>query len=309
MLFRPKKNRRKVDLAKKTGAFKAAARQAAPTFLKVLFSAFLTIALGYGALFGWRWATTSPTFAITDVIVTGNTRATDAELARLGGVEKGMNLVALDTSAVERSIRTQHPWVKAVALTRRFPTHLSIDVVEHHPVATLALGDLYLVGDDATLIKGVRPGEGIDLPLISGLDRDELASHRDESLARVRSAVDLLETYQASAAAKNHPLSELHLTQDGVTLVTTAGEEIVLGDGDVGAKLARLARVRAQLQSKRAVAQVIHLENRARPGWVAVQLDESASARPVDKGGKTISAERASGTTATATERKPKPLQ
>lgn len=307
MLFRPKKNRRKVDLAKKTGELKAAARQAAPTVLKVILSACLTAALVWGGLEGWKWATTSPTFAITDITVTGNTRATDAQLARLGGVEKGMNLVALDTSAVERAIHGQHPWVKAVTLTRRFPTRLSIDVVEHQPVATVALGDLYLVSDDATLIKGVRPGEGVDLPLITGLDRDELAAHKDESLARVQNAVDLLKTYQANGAAKDHPLSELHLAADGVTLVTTAGEEIVLGEGDVGAKLARLARVRAQLASKKAVAQVIHLENRARPGWVAVQLDESGIARPADKGAK--QSEKGSAITATASERKPKPAQ
>jgi len=40
----------------------------------------------------------------------------------------------------------------------------------------------------------------------------------------------------------------------------------------VTAKLARLARVRKELHARSLVAEVIRLDNRARPSWVAVQI-------------------------------------
>jgi hypothetical protein len=40
----------------------------------------------------------------------------------------------------------------------------------------------------------------------------------------------------------------------------------------VAAKLARLARVQKALHARALVAEVIRLDNRARPAWVAVQV-------------------------------------
>ena len=52
-----------------------------------------------------------------------------------------------------------------------------------------------------------------------------------------------------------------------------------LGEGETDVKLQRLSRVREELKSRGLSAEVIHLDNRARPGWVAVKLSSSASER------------------------------
>ena len=53
---------------------------------------------------------------------------------------------------------------------------------------------------------------------------------------------------------------------------STDGQEIEFGEGDVLPKLGRLARVRKELHARSMVAEVIRLDNRTRPSWVAVQL-------------------------------------
>ena len=270
-MFRSKRNRRRVDLAKKTGEFKAAAKHHAPVVLKLFGLAVAFVLIAIGGNEGWKWAHTARQFALSEVKVSGQSEATDVELVRLGGLLLGQNLVAMDTRAMERSIST-HPWVKSVSVTRHFPSHLSIDVVEHRAIATLNLGELYLVNEEAAPFKRIKPGDSVDLPLVTGLDRDALTERRDDALVSLRQALTLIEAYAAEPGADAQPLSEVNLHPEGITAVTTDGQEIEFGEGDVLPKLGRLARVRKELRSRSMVAEVIHLDNRTRPSWVAVQV-------------------------------------
>lgn len=272
MFFFPKRNRRRIDVAKKTGEFKAAAKLHAPVALKLAVSVAISAGLVWGGLQGWRWATTSPTFALTDIAVHGATRATDVELIRLGGLVPGLNLVSLDAGGVEREI-ARHPWVKSVKLTRRFPSRLQVEVVEFQPVALAALGDqLYLVDASAAPFKRVQASEAMDLPLITGVEREALATAREESVKRLARGVEVLTAYAASEASRGQPLSEVHVDADAVSLITAEGQEVLLGDGDLDAKLQRLVVARRELAQRKVNAAVIRLDNRVRPGWVTVQV-------------------------------------
>jgi cell division protein FtsQ len=60
-----------------------------------------------------------------------------------------------------------------------------------------------------------------------------------------------------------------------VSVITSAGQQIEFGEGDWAAKLSRLARVQKELRARSMVAEVIRLDNRARPSWVAVQVQKT----------------------------------
>ena len=271
MLFRQKKNRRRVDVAKKTGELKAAAQTHGPVVLKALFATVATVAVAWGAWEGWQWANTSPRFGLTDVLYRGTERATGAELSRLGGLTAGVNVFALDLSNVERALST-HPWVKSVRVSRRLPSRLEVVVEEYSPVALLALGDLYLVDADATPFKRVATGDSLDLPLVTGIDRERFVDDRQAALEDLARAVDAAVVYGRAKASQGHGLSEVNVAGGDVTVVTVDGEEIRFGDGALAEKLARLERVRDALKDKRLSAAVIRLDDRARPSRVTVQL-------------------------------------
>jgi cell division protein FtsQ len=74
-------------------------------------------------------------------------------------------------------------------------------------------------------------------------------------------------------------LSEARVNAEGVTLVTSGGLEVRVGDEDFDSRLSRLSRVRAELAQRSLTAQVVRLDNRARPGWVTVQLSGAGSER------------------------------
>jgi cell division protein FtsQ len=271
MLFRQKKNRRRVDVAKKRSALLAAAQAHGPVVLKALFATLATVALAWGAWEVWQWATTSPRFGLTEVVYRGTRHATSAELSRLGGLSPGVNVLALDLASVERALST-HPWVKSVKVRRRLPSRVEVVVEEYAPVALLALGDLYLVDADGTPFKRVSAGDAFDLPLVTGIDRERFVDDRQGALEDLARAVDAAAAYSRAKASQGHRLSEVNVAGGAVTVVTVDGEEIRFGDGALAEKLARLERVRAALEDRRLSAAVIRLDDRVRPSRVTVQL-------------------------------------
>lgn len=245
---------------------KAAAKAHAPFALKLALTALLIVGVGFAAQLGWAHAQVSPQFALKAINVSGNARATDAELLRISGLAEGQNLFQLETLSAERSVAS-HPWVKTVEVTRHFPSRATIAITEHEPAAVVSLGELYLVDANALPFKRLQPQDELDLPLITGLDREIYTEHPLEYRARVLAALELLKVWKPAPA-------EIRTSVQGLSVVGTDGQEVRLGEGDLAAKLERLALVRKELSAKKLSADVIRLDNRMRPTWVTVQLSK-----------------------------------
>jgi cell division protein FtsQ len=235
------------------------------------------IALG-GLFWLGRWATESKAFALKQVSVTGNERATASELARMSGVTLGHNLFHLDVEAAEEGVGA-HPWVASVNVSRRFPNRLTISVVEHKPVAWVALGELYLVNSQGRPFKKATAKEDFDLPVLTGIDRAQFIGNGQGGADRIVHALSVMEAYNHLPEAKRAPLSEVRLMREGLVLVVGNGEEIRLGAEDAIERLSKLSLVREGLMRQGLSSRVIHLDNRARPDWITVQLAAPHSER------------------------------
>lgn len=267
---RPRKNPRRLEATRKEGAA-ARLRAAALRVFKVLVVIALAIGGVFAAIGGQSWLRKTEHFAITRITVTGNDRASKAALLERARLAPGQNLFAIDLERARLSIAA-HPWVASAELKRRLPNALDLSIVERHPAAILALGELYLVDADGEPFKRLQAEDGVDLPIITGVDREEFEGKNARGNERVKLGLLALEAWGRSAGGKPEALSEARLGAEGVTLVTASGLEVRIGDEDFDSRLSRLARVRAELQQRSLIAQVVRLDNRARPGWVAVQL-------------------------------------
>jgi cell division protein FtsQ len=242
-------------------------------------------AIGLGLLFGgmrlWSWAHHAPAFALKTVTFEGLHRAQGSDLLKLGGVAQGENLFDLHPSELEQAMLA-NPWVRTVNVTRHLPSGLDVAITEHTPTAIVAMGDLYLLDEDGVPFKKLEPIDTLDLPLITGIDREAYLRDPKSAGARFARALETLRAYP-TVAGRGEALSEVHFDDDDVTLVTQAGQRIRLGEGELGSALGRLAEVRRALTRRGLVAEVIHLEDRVRPGWVAVKLSASVSERSGDR--------------------------
>lgn len=259
-------NRRREDPAAPAVAARPAIRSAA------LAAGGLALAAAAGVA-GWRLLADSDLLRIREVRFAGVHRTTAAELAALATVRPGDNLLAADLEALERAV-ARHPWVKSAEARRRLPPAVEVRVEERTAGALVDLGGLYLVDREAQVFKRAAPGDGLDLPVVTGFTRDDYLKRRRDLEPLLAGALALLDGYSGAGLSSFGAVSEVHVDPDeGVTLyLGDQATQVMLGVGDLPQKLERLRRVLGMLQAGGRRAEVLHLDNRNRPSWVTVRL-------------------------------------
>jgi cell division protein FtsQ len=265
-------NRRKVDRAQQARTALTRARDIALAVLRtaaLLALAGTVIGLGYA---GYVYATTSPRFAIRRIEVRGNERVPEAELLRLSGLAEGQNFFLADRAGAEAAI-AEHPWVRAVHVARDFPQGITLAVLERSPVALVHVENLYLVDREGEVFKRWAPGDPVDLPVVTGVPREVWAERPDEARAELLEALSALAAWKASPVSQRASAAEVHVdVADGLTLYAGANDLVVkLGHDGIAEKLERLERVLAEAQARGMSLSLVRLDNRARPGWIAVR--------------------------------------
>lgn len=231
-------------------------------------------------LLTWRYGMQGDLLRIREIRFEGLSRARPEELLGMSPVQRGDHLLLCDTDLVEAALRN-HPWIASVKVRRRLPPALEIRVVERRAVALVELGGLYLVDPSARVFKRATPGDGLDLPVVTGISREDWVERRGEAEPLLEAALALLARWTERGLA---PVSEIHVDAEyGTTLwVGEDGLEVRLGHGALPDKLSRLERVLAALEAEGERAEVLHLDNRRRPDWVAVRLVQRRQAPPGD---------------------------
>jgi cell division protein FtsQ len=225
------------------------------------------------ALLAWRVGVAGDLFRIRELRFEGLSRATEQELRELSPVQRGDHLALCDTALVEAALRN-HPWVASVEVRRSLPAALDVRVVERRAAALVDLGGLYLVDTAGEVFKRAVPGDGLDLPVVTGIGRDAWVERRPEVEPLLSAALALVDRWAERGLDRRKPISEIHIDSDyGTTLWAGAeGMEVRLGHGALAEKLARLEQVLAAVEAEGRTAEVLHLDNRRRPEWVAVRF-------------------------------------
>jgi cell division protein FtsQ len=222
---------------------------------------------------GWHTALEGDLLRIRALRFEGLSRVSPQELLEISPVRAGDHLLRADVGAVEAAL-ARHPWIQAVEVSRAFPPALVARVTERRAVALVDLGGLYLVDAGGEVFKRAVPGDGLDLPVVTGLDREAWVERRAEAEPLLAAALALLARWSERGLERRAPVSEIHVDAEyGTTLwAGHDGLEVRLGHGDLPEKLGRLERVLSAIDAEGQRAEVLHLDNRRRPDWVAVRL-------------------------------------
>jgi cell division protein FtsQ len=208
-----------------------------PRLIRALFAAVL-LALVLGA--GWLWLRDSSLVRVRDVEITGATTSREPEIrAALEAAALDMTTLHIREDALHAAVR-RFPAVADLRVTRDFPHGLAIEVIEHRPVAALAIGDRRVLASGSGLIlRGERADD--DLPAIE--IRREPAGDR----------VDDRRTLAALAVAGAAPPELLKRVERiwwggrGMTLDLQNGPDLIFGGrAEPHAKWAAAARVLAE---------------------------------------------------------------
>ncbi len=230
------------------------------------------------ASLGVAWATrqyvmTTSRFQVRAIDVVGARRRSDADVAREAGISVGVNVFTVDLEAARAKLLTD-PWFSDATLARRLPATIVIQVTEREAGAVVALGDTYLASREGEIFKRLEQGDPLDLPVITGLDPQAVTDDREGLERTLRRTMDLAADYERGPLGAKLPLQEVHVSAEGAVTLTVGkhGLTLALGDPPYRRKLDQAARVLAELEKRAAKAEVVMLDNEARPERVVVRM-------------------------------------
>jgi len=234
-----------------------------------------------GLAAGWRHLQDGDALRIRAIRTGPLARASAAELLALSPVRVGDGWLSADVEAMEQAL-SRHPWVREVRVRRAWPPSLEVKVTEREPRALVDLGGLYLVDDRGEVFKRAVPGDGLDLPVVTGISREAWVERRADVEPLLSAALALLARWAERGLDRSAPVSEIHIDPDFGTTIWAGddGLEVRLGHGELPDKLERLERVLSALSAEGQRAEVLHLDNRRRPDWVAVRLKTTGPRGP-----------------------------
>lgn len=211
--------------------------------LKVGISLISIVLIVYGVWHIYNELLASSYLKIKEVKVVGNIKLSRSEALELSGIAVGDNILAIDSGDIKDNIKA-NPWIADVRVKRNFPDGVSIEIQERKPVAFINLDGLYYVDETGIIFKKASLGEDVDLPVITGLTREDIEEQGAASELAIK-AVKLLHLLAEDTALELENLSEISVDKIyGLTLYTMReGTKIEFGSDGFKEKLDALDKV------------------------------------------------------------------
>lgn len=267
-------NRRRVDRVpgERRRKVARALRLAAPTLIALAVLGGVA-GLGYRALFA------SDLLRVEEIRFHGLSRLTPDDLVNAIPVRRGDPILLVDPEAIAGAL-AKIGWIAHAEVRRLLGQGVvDVEIRERRAAALVMMGDLYLVDERGDVFERARPGFGLDLPVVTGVELNTYLERRAETSQVLAGAVALVSRWAAARLDARqpgnlgHPISEIHVDPVfGTTVVTGEGTEIRLGLADLDTKLSRLTRLLPALAAEPRKVEVIHLDDRRHPERVTVRF-------------------------------------
>jgi cell division protein FtsQ len=220
-----------------------------------------------------RHVRTSPAFAAREIVIEGEERLSEGAIAEAAGLTLGQNVFDVAPDDARRALLA-HPWIADADVRRRLPGRWSIEVRERSPAAILMIGEGWLVDAEGAVFKRAQTGDPVDLPVITGIDRERFTADRPFRTRVLLAVIALLGDWRAAGLWRREPIAEIHVElDDSLTLrIGDDATEVRLGHGPYRAKLDRLRRVLDELARREARPAYVHLDATRRPDRVVVRV-------------------------------------
>jgi cell division protein FtsQ len=213
---------------------------------KIITGLGLLVATSTGFIFIHDVITQCDYFKARSIIIQGEQRLTERQIAELAHVKEKMNLFAVNLTAVRKRLLS-HPWIAEAMVMREIPSRLIIRIKEHVPLAIVDLGRKFLINEKGEIFKIWTVADPADLPLVSGLEMSDLAGYRSFEHG---ASGDLSGAERFSENSQNHysPLDAvmhvLRLGKQSGSILPNRLIKHILVDREIGLTLHALTRVK-----------------------------------------------------------------
>lgn len=216
----------------------------------VLGAAALCVGTAAAVLVAGHWALTTPRFSVVAVEVRGASRVPAHRVLEVSGIVRGTNLWRVDPDQVRGRLEAL-PEIRRADVVRELPNRVSILVEERRPFTLVHAARLHWLDEDGRLLGEESHAVAPEVPVISGLSEDELATMRTTPGPRARAAIALIRALLRTGSALAAEISEIDMSRaEGPVLYTVDGVEVRLGSEEWEERLARLEGVLTQVATQ-----------------------------------------------------------
>lgn len=198
-------------------------------------------------LFGLYVVLFTGVFSVKEVRLFGSGNLPVDTLRTVTADMLGSNLFTVSLSKVRERLQG-FPEIRDVEF-RRKPFHrIDCYVIERKPVAIVAAGGMYEVDEEGVIIRnGPRTRGDIDLPIITGVSRDEFESSAGKR--NLRKAVGVLQLLKSYGFSPAEHLSEIHCEREEIILVWMGtGTLVRMGEDNYEEKVRKFKAVYGSLE-------------------------------------------------------------
>jgi cell division protein FtsQ len=207
--------------------------------------------LASGALLTVQMLLESGYFGVKLVRVEQQVRVSEGDILDASDIKLGDSLFDLELHMIGRKIE-EHPWIARAEVERSFPDQVVIRVVERQARAIIDLDYLYYVDRQGVAFKMLESGDELDYPVITGIDRQYLLDHPDQTQNSLNLALSLMDQLEQRKLFNLDDVSEIHFDQqEGLIIYTRiGGVPVRMGKENFYAKLDRFEAIYEDLEPR-----------------------------------------------------------
>ena len=207
--------------------------------------------LASGALLTVQMLLESGYFGVKLVRVEQQVRVSEGDILDASDIKLGDSLFDLELHMIGRKIE-EHPWIARAEVERSFPDQVVIRVVERQARAIIDLDYLYYVDRQGVAFKMLESGDELDYPVITGIDRQYLLDHPDQTQNSLDLALSLMDQLEQRKLFNLDDVSEIHFDQqEGLIIYTRiGGVPVRMGKENFYAKLDRFEAIYKDLEPR-----------------------------------------------------------
>ena len=207
--------------------------------------------LASGALLTAQMLLESGYFGVDQIRVEQQIRVSEGDILDASDINIGDSLFDLELHMIGRKIE-EHPWIAKAEVERSFPDQVVIRVEERQARAIIDLDYLYYVDRSGEVFKMLESGDELDYPVITGIDRQYLLDHPNQTQDSLDLALSLMDQLEQRQLFNLDDVSEIHFDQhEGLIMHTRiGGVPVRMGKQNFYAKLNRLEAIYEDLEPR-----------------------------------------------------------
>lgn len=178
---------------------------------------------------------------VREILIYGNYHLDNEDIINAAKVRKGSQLLELNFEDIEERLK-QNAWIKKVALKKRFPGTLLINIKEAVPKALLGIRKrLYLIDENGETLEKIKGESTPFLPVIKDIN--------PKNRKGISEALKLIDAMAKKDIFADSESIEIGLESYGLTM-NIDGEFIKVGYGKYSEKLKRWLELEPEIRKR-----------------------------------------------------------